>query len=57
MSRTDKRALVIPSDAEDAEITAAAMQDEDNLPLTPDELSKFKRLSKKKDKDSREAER
>lgn len=32
-----------PSDAEDAQITAAALTDPDNLPLTDAELSQFKR--------------
>ncbi len=35
--------LIRPTDIEDAQITAAALSDPDNLPLTDSELSQFKR--------------
>ena len=35
--------LIRPSDVEDAQITAAALTDPDNLPLSDAELSQFKR--------------
>lgn len=35
--------LELPSPEEDAQITAAALSDPDNLPLTDAELSQFKR--------------
>ena len=35
--------LIRPTDSEDAQITAAALTDPDNLPLTDAELSQFKR--------------
>ena len=35
--------LIRPSDIEDAQITAAALTDPDNLPLTDAELAQFKR--------------
>lgn len=35
--------LIRPTDIEDAQITAAALTDPDNLPLTDAELSQFKR--------------
>ena len=35
--------LIRPTDKEDAQITAAALTDPDNLPLTDSELSQFKR--------------
>jgi len=37
------RILELPSPEEDAQITAAALSDPDNLPLTDAELSQFKR--------------
>ena len=37
------RTLILPTPEEDAQITAAAMTDPDNLPLTDAELSQFKR--------------
>ncbi len=37
------RTLILPTPEEDAQITAAAMTDPDNLPLTAKELSQFKR--------------
>ena len=37
------RVLIMPTPAEDAQITAAALTDPDNLPLTDLELSQFKR--------------
>lgn len=37
------RALELPSPEEDAQITAAALTDPDNLPLTDAELTQFKR--------------
>jgi len=36
--------LIRPTDIEDAQITAAALTDPDNLPLTDAELSQFKRM-------------
>lgn len=39
-----RKTLVRPTDSEDAQITAAAMTDPDNLPLTDTELSQFKRV-------------
>jgi uncharacterized protein (DUF4415 family) len=36
--------LIRPTDSEDAKITAAALADPDNLPLTDAELSQFKRV-------------
>ncbi len=38
-----KKKLIRPTDIEDAQITAAALTDPDNLPLTDNELNKFKR--------------
>ena len=38
------RKLIRPTDIEDAQITAAALTDPDNLPLTDAELSQFKRM-------------
>lgn len=38
------RVLVVPSDAEDAAINAAALSDPDNQPLTAEQLTQFKRL-------------
>jgi uncharacterized protein (DUF4415 family) len=38
-----KKKLIRPTDLEDAQITAAALSDPDNLPLTDAELSRFKR--------------
>lgn len=38
-----KKKLIRPTDLEDAQITAAALSDPDNLPLTDAELSQFKR--------------
>lgn len=35
--------LIRPTDAEDAQITAAALTDADNLPLTNEELQQFRR--------------
>ncbi|MBL8499483.1 MAG: BrnA antitoxin family protein [Nitrosomonas sp.] len=35
--------LIRPTEAEDAQITAAALTDPDNLPLTNDELQQFRR--------------
>jgi uncharacterized protein (DUF4415 family) len=35
--------LIRPTDSEDAQITAAALTDPDNLPLTDAELKQFKR--------------
>lgn len=37
------RTLILPSPEEDAQITAAALTDPDNPPLTDAELSQFKR--------------
>lgn len=37
------RKLIRPSDAEDAQITAAALTDPDNQPLTDSELKQFRR--------------
>jgi uncharacterized protein (DUF4415 family) len=37
------RTLILPTPEEDARITAAAMTDPDNLPLTDAELKQFKR--------------
>ena len=37
------RTLILPTQEEDARITAAAMTDPDNLPLTDAELKQFKR--------------
>ncbi|PJC05712.1 MAG: hypothetical protein CO070_01150 [Gallionellales bacterium CG_4_9_14_0_8_um_filter_55_61] len=37
-----RKILIRPTDTEDAQITAAAMTDPDNLPLTDTELSQFK---------------
>ncbi len=37
------RTLILPTPEEDAQITAAALTDPDNLPLTDAELSQFKR--------------
>ena len=39
-----KQKLIRPTDTENAAITAAALSDPDNLPLTNDELAQFKRL-------------
>jgi uncharacterized protein (DUF4415 family) len=39
-----RKILIRPTDSEDAQITAAAMTDPDNLPLTDAELSQFKRV-------------
>jgi uncharacterized protein (DUF4415 family) len=39
-----RQKLIRPTDSEDAQITAAALTDPDNLPLTDAELSQFKRL-------------
>jgi uncharacterized protein (DUF4415 family) len=36
------RQLVMPADAEDAAITAAALTDSDNPPLTKEQLGQFK---------------
>ena len=36
------RTLILPTPEEDAQITAAALTDPDNLPLTDAELSQFK---------------
>ncbi len=38
------RILILPTPEEDAQITAAALTDPDNLPLTDAELSQFKRM-------------
>ena len=38
--------LIRPTDLEDEAITAAALTDEDNQPLTSAELMQFKRISK-----------
>lgn len=38
-----RKTLIRPTDAESAAINAAARGDEDNLPLTSDELIQFKR--------------
>lgn len=38
-----RKILIRPTDSEDAQITAAAMTDPDNLPLTDAELKQFKR--------------
>lgn len=38
------RVLVLPSPEEDAQITAAALTDPDNQPLTNEELQQFKRM-------------
>jgi uncharacterized protein (DUF4415 family) len=35
--------LIRPTDAEDAQITATALTDPDNLPLTDEELQQFRR--------------
>lgn len=35
--------LIRPTDTEDAQITAAALTDPDNLPLTNEELQQFRR--------------
>lgn len=35
--------LIRPTEAEDAQITAAALTDPDNLPLTNEELQQFRR--------------
>jgi uncharacterized protein (DUF4415 family) len=35
--------LIKPTDAEDAQITAAALTDPDNLPLTDEELQQFRK--------------
>ncbi len=37
------RILELPSPEEDAQITAAALTDPDNLPLTDEELQQFQR--------------
>lgn len=37
------RVLELPSPEEDAQITAAALTDTDNLPLTDEELKQFRR--------------
>jgi len=37
------RTLILPTPEEDTQITAAALSDPDNLPLTDSELSQFKR--------------
>ena len=37
------RKLIMPTPEEDAQITAAALTDPDNLPLTDSELKQFKR--------------
>jgi uncharacterized protein (DUF4415 family) len=37
-----RKILIRPTDSEDAQITAAALTDPDNLPLTDAELSQFK---------------
>lgn len=37
-----RKTLIRPTDSEDAQITAAALTDPDNLPLTDAELSQFK---------------
>ena len=37
------RVLALPSDDEDAAITAAALSDPDNQPLTAEQLGQFKR--------------
>ena len=39
-----KKKLIKPTDIEDAEITAAALIDPDNPPLTDAELKQFKRV-------------
>ena len=39
-----RQKLIRPTDSEDAQITAAALTDPDNLPLTDAELSQFKRV-------------
>jgi uncharacterized protein (DUF4415 family) len=36
--------LIRPTEAEDAQITAAALTDPDNLPLTDDELLQFRKV-------------
>ena len=36
------RQLIMPTDAEDAAITTAALTDSDNLPLTDEQLDQFK---------------
>lgn len=38
------RKLILPTPEEDAQITAAALTDPDNLPLTDAELKQFKRM-------------
>ncbi|HMY62164.1 MAG TPA: BrnA antitoxin family protein [Nitrosomonas sp.] len=38
------RVLVLPSPEEDAQITAAALTDPDNQPLTNEELQQFKKV-------------
>jgi uncharacterized protein (DUF4415 family) len=37
--------LIPPTDEEDAAITAAALSDPDNPPLTPDELAQFRPMT------------
>lgn len=37
-----KRNIIIPTDAEDAEITAAALSDSDAQPLTDEDLARMK---------------
>ena len=39
-----RQKLIRPTDSEDAQITAAALTDPDNQPLTDAELSQFKRV-------------
>ena len=39
-----RKTLIRPTDSEDAQITAAALTDPDNLLLTDAELSQFKRM-------------
>ena len=41
--RMMSRKLIRPTDAEDAAITAAALADQDNPPLTDEELKQFRR--------------
>ena len=38
-----RKTLIRPTDAEDAVITAAALNDPDNQPLTAEQLAQFKR--------------
>ena len=38
------RVLAVPTDDEDAVITAAALADADNMPLTPADMTRMKRL-------------